>query len=134
MGKIGMGELLLILVIAIVVLGPDKVPQVARALGKGIRSVKKYIHETTKDLEDIQDLKDLQKDVTDIQKDLKAMGQGLEDSLKSEVKSVEKDIASAEEEIAAAVEKEPDEEPAKTKNIPETEPVSNTTQEESNNG
>lgn len=133
MGKIGMGELLLILVIAIVVLGPDKVPQVARALGKGIRSVKKYIHETTKDLEDIQELKDLQKDVTDIQKDLKVMGQGLEHSLKTEVQTVENDIASAEEAITSAVEA-PEAEPAETDIIPETVPVSNTTQEESNNG
>ena len=141
MGKIGMGELILILIIAIVVLGPDKLPQLARSLGKGIRSVKRYIHETTKDLEDLQELKDIQKDVTDIQKDLKLMGQGLEHSLESEVKKVEKEIETAESEITAAVEKEPEDIPAQTspaapaeETPAQAETLENNTQEETENG
>jgi sec-independent protein translocase protein TatA len=36
-----MGEILLILVIALVVFGPSKLPQLGDALGKGIRNFKK---------------------------------------------------------------------------------------------
>jgi sec-independent protein translocase protein TatB len=43
----GMGELLLILVVALLVVGPDKLPNAARAIGKGIRDFRKH----TKDLQ-----------------------------------------------------------------------------------
>jgi sec-independent protein translocase protein TatA len=38
---IGMPELLLILVIALVVMGPGKIPELGQALGKSIRNFKK---------------------------------------------------------------------------------------------
>jgi TatA/E family protein of Tat protein translocase len=38
---LGMGELLLILAIALLVLGPSKLPQLATGLGKAIRSFKR---------------------------------------------------------------------------------------------
>jgi sec-independent protein translocase protein TatB len=43
----GMGELLLILVVALLFVGPDKLPNAARAIGKGIRDFRKH----TKDLQ-----------------------------------------------------------------------------------
>lgn len=140
MNRIGMGELIIILVIAIVVLGPDKVPQLAQALGKGIRSMKKYIHETTKDLEEIQELKDLQKEVTDIQKDLKTMGQELEKSVKAETAAVEKELAATEKAITVPAETKETAEPAgpdtsaEKESIPEAETASQNSQEEINNG
>jgi sec-independent protein translocase protein TatA len=38
---LGMGELLLILAIALLVFGPSKLPQLASGLGKAVRSFKK---------------------------------------------------------------------------------------------
>lgn len=38
----GMGELLLILVVALLVVGPDKLPQAAKAIGKGIRDFRRH--------------------------------------------------------------------------------------------
>lgn len=37
MGRIGFGELVLILVIALVVFGPAKLPEIGKAVGKGLR-------------------------------------------------------------------------------------------------
>lgn len=37
MGRLGFGELILILVIALVVFGPAKLPEIGKAVGKGIR-------------------------------------------------------------------------------------------------
>jgi sec-independent protein translocase protein TatA len=39
-GQFGMTELLVVLVIALIVLGPKKLPEVARSMGKGIREFK----------------------------------------------------------------------------------------------
>lgn len=47
----GMGELLLILVVALLVVGPDKLPQAAKAIGKGIRDFRRTSHELQSTLE-----------------------------------------------------------------------------------
>lgn len=39
--RLGMGEILLILVVVLLIFGPSKLPQLGDALGKGIRSFKK---------------------------------------------------------------------------------------------
>ena len=41
---IGWGELLLILVVALLVFGPNKLPDIARGLGKGIRDFKRAMN------------------------------------------------------------------------------------------
>ncbi len=40
MGPIGAPELVLVLVIALIVLGPKKLPEVGRSVGKGMREFK----------------------------------------------------------------------------------------------
>jgi len=40
MGRIGIGELVLILVIALVLFGPAKLPEIGKAVGKGLREFK----------------------------------------------------------------------------------------------
>ena len=47
----GMGELLLILVVALLVVGPDKLPQAAKAIGKGIRDFRRTSHDLQSTLE-----------------------------------------------------------------------------------
>ncbi len=42
-GKIGFPELILILVIALVVFGPSKLPEIGESLGKSIRQFKKSV-------------------------------------------------------------------------------------------
>ena len=39
--RLGMGEIVVILVIALLVFGPSKLPQLGEALGKGIRNFKR---------------------------------------------------------------------------------------------
>ncbi|NLJ81201.1 MAG: twin-arginine translocase TatA/TatE family subunit [Firmicutes bacterium] len=40
MGRIGAGELILLLVIALVIFGPSKLPDIGKAIGKGLREFK----------------------------------------------------------------------------------------------
>lgn len=50
MGKIGTGELVLILIIALIVVGPSKLPELGRALGKTLNEFKKVSKEFKEDL------------------------------------------------------------------------------------
>ena len=52
MPSLGLPELIIILVIALVVFGPKKLPDVGRALGNSIKEFKKATKEITKDLDD----------------------------------------------------------------------------------
>lgn len=81
MGKIGWGEFLIILIIAVIVIGPDKLPELGKALGKTVKSVKKYVNETASEIADIDELKDLKKDVDSIRTDVTSIGKNLEKSV-----------------------------------------------------
>jgi sec-independent protein translocase protein TatA len=58
--NLGPGELLLILAIALVVLGPKKLPEVGRSLGKGMREFKESVSNMT-GKDDDDDTKQLKK-------------------------------------------------------------------------
>jgi sec-independent protein translocase protein TatA len=48
MGNIGAGELIVVLIIALVVIGPKKLPDVARSVGSGMREFKETISGATR--------------------------------------------------------------------------------------
>jgi len=62
---IGMPELLVIMVIALIVIGPSKLPDLARALGKGIAEFKKATQEIKESLEIDEELKEVKEDLVD---------------------------------------------------------------------
>jgi Tat protein translocase TatB subunit len=53
---IGMPELLVILVVALIVLGPKRLPDVAKALGKGLAEFRRATADLTGELRSAQDL------------------------------------------------------------------------------
>ena len=65
---IGMPELLLLLAIALIVVGPKKLPELARALGRGIAEFKKATNELKESLETNTDFSDLKKSFDEVQK------------------------------------------------------------------
>lgn len=52
---LGFPELIVILVIALILFGPGKLPQVGKALGSSIREFKKASREITAEIEEIHD-------------------------------------------------------------------------------
>lgn len=58
--NLGPGELLLILAIALVVLGPKKLPEVGRSLGRGMREFKESLSNINAG-DDDEDAKELKK-------------------------------------------------------------------------
>jgi len=68
---IGMPELILILVVALIVIGPKKLPDLARSLGKAFREFSKATQDFKQTIETDHDLGDLKKAFTEINGDVK---------------------------------------------------------------
>lgn len=62
---IGMPELIIIMVIALIVLGPSKLPELARAIGKGMAEFRKATQEIKESLNVEEDLRDVKKEFAD---------------------------------------------------------------------
>ena len=52
-GKLGAGELILILCIVLVIFGPSKLPQVGKSIGEAIREFRKGATQTQKEINDL---------------------------------------------------------------------------------
>jgi Tat protein translocase TatB subunit len=80
---IGLPELIIIMVIALIVVGPKKLPDLAKALGKGMAEFRKATHEIKDSLdldEDINEVKrDLEDSIHDLEKPLDLDAYGVED-------------------------------------------------------
>jgi sec-independent protein translocase protein TatA len=61
-GQVGVTELLVVLVIALLVLGPQRLPVVARNLGRGIREFKEAISFDSHDDDDRERERQLERD------------------------------------------------------------------------
>ncbi len=57
MGNIGISGLILILIIALIVFGPKKLPEIGRAMGQTLREFKKSAQDLTSDVMDDVDEK-----------------------------------------------------------------------------
>ncbi|MGD8990654.1 MAG: twin-arginine translocase TatA/TatE family subunit [Desulfobacterales bacterium] len=68
---IGMPELLLLLAIALIVIGPKKLPDLAKSLGRAMREFKKATHELKESIQIDEDLSDVKKAFDDLGNDLK---------------------------------------------------------------
>ena len=62
---IGMPELIVILVIALIVIGPSKLPDLARALGKGMAEFRKATQEIKEGLDLDEDMREVKEDLVD---------------------------------------------------------------------
>ena len=56
MGNIGAGELIVVAIIALIVIGPKKLPDVARSVGTGVREFKDSIAGATRFDDDDDDV------------------------------------------------------------------------------
>ena len=62
---IGLPELIVIMVIALIIIGPKKLPDLARALGKGMAEFRKATQEIKESLDLDEEIHDLKKDLVD---------------------------------------------------------------------
>lgn len=68
---IGMPELILLLAIALIVIGPKKLPDLAKSLGRAMREFKKATNEFKETIQIDEDLSDVKKAFDDLGDDIK---------------------------------------------------------------
>lgn len=97
MFNIGASELILLLLIAFIVVGPKDLPKVARSLGKAVRSIRSMVAEVKREagLDELEgEMKDVQNEVqstlkgADVRSDLRKT----EREIDREVSSVKKEL------------------------------------------
>lgn len=71
MAKIGGMELLIVIIVAILAIGPERLPKVARKVGRMVRQFKKVMADTTEELREASDeFRVVTDEVEDIKKSL----------------------------------------------------------------
>ena len=73
-------EVMIIMLIVVMVFGADKIPEIARGLGKGIRQVKDATNDIKREIKDSSDTKGIDTDIAkDINKEISSVKDNLED-------------------------------------------------------
>lgn len=67
---IGMPELILILAVALIILGPKRLPEIARSLGKAMREFKNATNELKSAVNLDDDIKDIKHTIDDVKGDV----------------------------------------------------------------
>lgn len=78
---VGTSELVIILIIALLILGPKEIPKVARTIGKGMRELQRAKDELKKNIEFEEDA------VSQVKSDFREIINETEEEIKSEFKS-----------------------------------------------
>ena len=84
----GFSELMVLAVVALVVIGPERLPKVAKQAGQWMGSLRRYVDDVKSDINrqmELSELRDLQTQVTDAARDL-------QDSVKSTVSGVQSSL------------------------------------------
>ena len=98
----GMPEIILILAIALIVLGPKKLPEIAKSLGRGIAEFKKATQEFKENLQVDNDLKEARDTIREVKDDLE---ETVRESI-TETAANQKADTGSEDELGHSIEKE----------------------------
>src|SRR5262245_5461131 len=85
MGQLGFSEVILIFVVALLVFGPKKLPELGKSLGKGIREFRKATDELKSSWE--EQIKDIQSPINDVKNDIRNIGQDIQGDLYKSLES-----------------------------------------------
>ena len=100
MFDIGFTELMIIGVIGLVVIGPERLPRVARTVGHLLGRLQRYVSDVKSDVQremQLEDLKDLQREVTDSAREI-------ENSIRREAGALKEDLDRTADSVHSAIE------------------------------
>jgi sec-independent protein translocase protein TatB len=100
MFDIGFSELLVIGLVALVVIGPERLPRVARTLGHLAGRLQRYVHDVKSDISREMELEDLRK----MRDQMQQAATSFETSVKSEMNKTESELNKS---VEAIVEDKP---------------------------
>ena len=101
MFSFGWGEILLILVVIVIVVGPKDIPKFLRQIGNLSKSIKKISREFKSSLNQIveeSDLKEVKNSITEATNLNKELD--IKSNLKNEIKTIKETISSVEEDVS----------------------------------
>lgn len=95
MFEIGFSEILVCFIVALVVLGPERLPGVARAIGRWTGQAKSYLRNLSAELERETQVGELKKQLEEAKKALQEQSATVEDSVRKIGSEVSPDAADA---------------------------------------
>ncbi len=95
MFDIGFSEILVIAVVALIVIGPERLPGVARTLGHLFGRMQRYVNDVKADIQREMELEELKK----LRKDVEDSARSIEDAARSFESSVNREVTAAQEEL-----------------------------------
>jgi len=98
MFDIGFSEIVVIAVVALVVIGPEKLPKVARTLGHMFGRLQRYVNEVKADINREMELDELRK----LQSQVQSAARDIEQSMTSAAHDVESGVRSVESQLNEA--------------------------------
>ncbi|MBI1905841.1 MAG: twin-arginine translocase subunit TatB [Rhodocyclales bacterium] len=84
----GFGELMVVALVALIVIGPERLPKVARTVGHLLGRVQRYVSDVKSDISREMQLEDLKK----LQQQVEQQARELEGSFRGQVQSFESDM------------------------------------------
>jgi sec-independent protein translocase protein TatB len=113
MNLFGVGplEIFVVIVIAVIVLGPERIPEVAVQLARGIKFLRGYANETTSSLR--SELADLTREYEDLRKELNDFKRGVLDDMTSVTDEVDRTLKEARPILEGGGDPPPPDRPAK---------------------
>jgi len=99
---IGFSELMLIALVGLIVIGPERMPKVARTMGHLLGRLQRYVSDVKSDISREMQLEDLKK----LQAQVKAQASDLEQQVNDQMKTVESELNQS---ILASAESKQDE-------------------------
>ena len=110
MFDIGFSEIVLIAVVALVVLGPEKLPKTARTLGHLFGRLQRYVNDVKRDIQRELELDELRK----LQQNVQSAAKEIETSMASATRDVEQNVRDVEAALSATADSAPPAAPATT--------------------
>lgn len=99
MFDVGLSEMMVIAVVALVVLGPERLPKVARTVGHLLGRAQRYVNQVKQDINREMELGELKK----LQEEVKSAAQEMQQSVNAASKSVEAEARSFEQSVNSSV-------------------------------
>jgi sec-independent protein translocase protein TatB len=92
---VGFSELMVIAVVALIVIGPEKLPRVARTIGHLFGRLQRYVNDVKADINREMELEELRK----FKSEFEDAARGIESSVNTTVNSVQSEVAKTENEL-----------------------------------
>src|SRR5699024_5136637 len=100
MFDIGFWELTLVAVIALIVLGPERLPVVARTMGKWVGRARSYTRGLTREVEREVNLDDVRRDMDDIRRNVQSSADDIESDTRATLKEAQSAVDGDEQQSA----------------------------------